>query len=68
MVHIATTGETTLFKRGESVMTELTTHAHDGPCCVICPVSLVHIGFHPDYELIKYTRPVSNKTPDDRIV
>ena len=35
MVHIATTGEPTLFKKGESVMTELTTHAHDGPCCVI---------------------------------
>ena len=27
-----------------------------------------HIGFDPDYELIKNTRPVSNKTPDDRIV
>ena len=25
-------------------------------------------GFDPDYELIKNTRPVSNKTPDDRIV
>ena len=35
MVPIATTGETTLFKEGESVMTKLTTHAHDDPCCVI---------------------------------
>ena len=27
-----------------------------------------HIGFDPDYELIKNKRPVSNKTPDNRIV
>ena len=27
-----------------------------------------HIGFHNDHELIKNTRPVSNKTPDDPIV
>ena len=27
-----------------------------------------YIGFDPGYELIKNTRPVSDKTPDDRIV
>eukprot|EP00731_Ephydatia_muelleri_P026802 Em0018g902a len=32
------------------------------------PVENFHIGFDPDYELIKNTRPVSTKTPDERIV
>ena len=27
-----------------------------------------HIGFDPDYEVIKKTRPVCNNTPNDRIV
>ena len=27
-----------------------------------------HIGFDPNYEVIKKTRPVCNNTPDDRIV
>ena len=35
IVHIATTGEPTLFKEGESVMTEFTTHAYDVPRCVM---------------------------------
>ena len=38
---------------------------------VLCLGSFVrnlHIGFDPDYELIKNTRPVSTKTPDERIV
>ena len=35
---------------------------------MICIGRNFHIGFDPDYELIKNTRPVSNKTPDDRIV
>ena len=26
-----------------------------------------HIGFDPDYEVIKKTRPASNKTPDERM-
>ena len=26
-----------------------------------------HIGFDPDYEVIKETRPASNKTPDERM-
>ena len=41
IVHIATTGETTLFKEGESVMTEFTTHAHDGPRCVMYLIGML---------------------------
>ena len=35
----------------------------------ICIESYVnsHIGFDPDYEVIKKTRPASNKTPDERM-
>ena len=30
-------------------------------------ISNSHIGFDPDYEVIKKTRPASNKTPDERM-
>ena len=30
--------------------------------------SSYHIGFDPDYEILKNTRPVDNETPDDRIL
>ena len=38
---IATTGETTLIKEGESVMTEFTTHPHDGPRCVMYLIGML---------------------------